>query len=428
VALEAREVRSGILAAGLIAAPLVILVALTAVTSSHDLAILGSDLETYRGYADSTLGGAVPYSDFRLEYPPLALLPMIVPALLAAPAGGDFTAYAGAFALVEGVLAEVAGWLLLRVAPRPIEALATWVVLVAITATSAAWRYDLWPSLLVLAALVATERGRPGLAGIALGAGTAMKLFPIAVVPILAVRAIAAGDRPELWRVLGGAVATLAAVAAGSWVVAGGDALQPLAYQLDRGLQLESVGAGLLLLGNAAGALPAEVVHRFGSLQVVAPGADAVATTSGLVQAALVTAACVLAFGAFRRDARAIGSVPVERTAEATVAVLAALLVGSKVFSIQYVLWILPLVPLLRPSQRVLGALVAVCSTLIYPVGYAGLWQLDPAMIVLLDVRNLLLVGFLAVLLIDLARGTAIASEGDVSRREPRRSPGGAPA
>jgi len=426
--LEATEVRSRILAAGLIAAPLVILVTLTALTSPHDLAVLGSDLETYRGYADSALGGAVPYSDFRLEYPPLALLPMVVPALLAAPAGGAFAAYAGAFALVEGVLAGIAGWLLLRVAPRPIEAIATWVVLVAITATSAAWRYDLWPSVLVLAALVATERGRPGLAGIALGAGTAMKLFPIAVVPILAVRAIAAGDRPELWRVLGGAVATLAAVAAGSWVVAGGDALQPLAYQLDRGLQLESVGAGLLLLGNAAGALPAEVVHRFGSLQVVAPGADAVATASGLVEAALVAGACVLAFGAFRRDVRAVGSVPVERTAEATVAVLAALLVGSKVFSIQYVLWMLPLVPLLRPSRRVLGALVAVCSTLVYPLGYAGLWQLDPAMIVVLDIRNLLLVGFLAVLLVDLARGTAIAPEGEVSRREPRRSPGGAPA
>lgn len=428
MALEARDVRSGMVAAGLIAAPLVILVALTVVTSPHDLAILGADLDTYRGYADRTLAGAVPYSDFSLEYPPLALVAMIVPALIAAPAGGGFTAYAGAFALVAGALAAVAGWLLLRTAARPIEALATWVLLVAIAATSAAWRYDLWPSVLVLAALVATERRRSGLAGIALGAGAAMKLFPIAVVPVLALRATASGDRPGLRRLLGGTAAALTAVAVGSWVVAGGDALQPLAYQLDRGLQLESVGAGLLLLGHAAGALPADVIHRFGSLQVEAPGADVLATASGLVQAALVTAACGLAFVAFRRDTRTVGSVPLDRTAEATVAVIAALLVGSKVFSIQYVLWMLPLVPLLRPSQRVLGTLVAVCSTLVYPVGYAGLWQLDPAMIVLLDVRNLLLVAFLAMLLVDLARGPANAPAGGVSRREPRRSPGGAPA
>ncbi len=136
----------------------------------------------------------------------------------------------------------------------------------------------------------------------------------------------------------------------------------------------------------------------------------------------------VVAAIAFRRDVRRTGSIPVERTAAATVAVLVALLVGSKVFSIQYIVWFLPLVPLLPVPQRWLAVAIAACSTLVYPIGYSGLWQLDPAMIVVLDIRNALLIAFLAWILLDLARRRASGVDESVRERRSRRSPGGAPA
>jgi hypothetical protein len=425
--------RSVTVVAALLVAPLVTVVVLTLASSGRELVVVGSDLETYRGYGERLLIGVAPYRGFALEYPPLALLPMTLPALvggaLAGPFGGGFSAYAFVFAAIQGLVAVAAGGLLYRNAPRPLGSVATWAVLVLVAAVSVAWRYDLWPAVLVLAAVVAADRGRPGLAGFALGAGAAMKLFPIVVVPILVARALATGDRPAARRVVGATVVTIGAVAAVSWVVAGTDAGQPLTYQLDRGLQLESVGAGLLLLGHAIGGLPVSVSHEYGSLQVVAPAAGTIAGLSAVVEIALVGLVAALAFVAFRRDVRRSGSVPLERTAEAAVAILAALLVGSKVFSIQYVVWILPLVPLLRLPQRALGIAIAACSTLIYPVGYAGLWQLDPAMIALLDIRNGLLVGLLVWTMADLARARTVPVEAArVSARGPRRSTGGAPA
>jgi Glycosyltransferase family 87 len=428
VAFEDRDRGRRLVTASLLIAPIAIVAALVLLTSRQQVSVFGSDLETYRGYAERLLAGTTPYRGFALEYPPLALIPMAVPAVVAALFGGGPDAYATAFAAVQAIVAMLAGWLILRVSPRPIGALATWAALVVAGAVSVAWRYDLWPAVTVLAAVVAAERGRPGLAGVALGLGTAMKLFPIVALPILVVRMVAVADRPGLWRLVGGTVVALAAVAVGVAFVAGADALQPLAYQLERGLQLESVGSGLLLLGHVAGGLPVSVSHEFGSLQLTAPGAEALAAASSFVEAALVVVVTLVAAAAFRRDVRLSGSIPLERTAEATVAVLLALLVGSKVFSIQYIVWFLPLVPLLRVPQRWFALAIAAWSALVYPLGYAGLWQLDPAMIVVLDIRNALLIAFLGWIMLDLARRRASSADESVRQRRSRRSPGGAPA
>ena len=178
MALETREGREKLVTASLLVAPLVVVVALTALTSRQELSTVASDLETYRGYAERLLAGATPYRGFALEYPPLALIPMAVPAIVADLFGGGPDTYAVAFATVQGLVAVLAGWLILRVAPRPIGALATWAVLVLAGAVSVAWRYDLWPAVTILAAVVATERGRPGLAGVALGIGDGDEAVP----------------------------------------------------------------------------------------------------------------------------------------------------------------------------------------------------------------------------------------------------------
>src|SRR5262245_47517151 len=41
-----------------------------------------SDVDIYRNYAAQALSGKMPYRDYSMEYPPLALLPMLLPALL----------------------------------------------------------------------------------------------------------------------------------------------------------------------------------------------------------------------------------------------------------------------------------------------------------------------------------------------------------
>jgi Glycosyltransferase family 87 len=392
-------------------APFAVLVGLMALTSEHDLRIAGTDLVVYAGYGERLLSGSIPYRGFSFEYPPLALVPMALP-VLASPFGApSFDTYAWLFTLVEAALAVLVGWLVGTVAERPIAARLSWAILVLAAAPSIAWRYDLWPATLVLVALVATERGRPGLAGVAIGVATLMKIFPIVVLPILAIRAIATDDRAGLARLVVGCAAVLGVIMAPTIALAGPDALQWLTYQLDRGLQIESVGAGLLLLLHAFAGQPLSIEVAFGSLQVVSPGSAAIVAATPLIELVVVGGVWAVAALRFRLEVARGGRVPLESLVGATAAVILAVLVTSKVFSVQYVVWFLPLVPLLSARQRWLGLAIAALSTVVYPLDYVALWQLDPAMTVVLNVRNVLLTILLAWLLVGLRRSRSSARE-----------------
>lgn len=383
-------------------APLGIVLVVIALTTGPAFSGVMSDLRVYFDDGGRLLGGAVPYRDFPLEYPPLALLPMTLPRL-AVPFGSPTEqVFAWSFALAEGCLAVVVGRLIAGIAHDPRRAVATWALVVAAAGASIAWRYDLWPAAMVLGALVAAERGRPGLAGVALGLGTMLKLFPVVVVPILAARSVALHDWTGLRRLLVGAALTIGLVTGVTFLAAGSDSFQWVAYALERGLQLESTGSGILLLLHVVADRPYALVYDFGTLQVAAPGADLLVAATPSVELLLVAAASALALRRFRRDAARLGAVPLASLATGIVAVLVALLVASKVFSVQYVVWFLPLVPFLPGRLRLAALAIAALSTLIYPLAYTPLWNLEPLMAVVLNVRNGLLVLFLASLAADL--------------------------
>jgi len=88
---------------------------------------------------------------------------------------------------------------------------------------------------------------------------------------------------------------------------------------------------------------------------------------------------------------------------------IAALLVGSKVLSVQYVIWLLPFVILLpRRMVWLLLALTAL-STAIYTTDYTGLLRLETPVIVALLVRNVLLAVIAAWPVVDLAPRRGVA-------------------
>jgi Glycosyltransferase family 87 len=402
--------------AGLIVAPLAILVAFVAIEPGRDLRIAGFDLGVYADYGSRLLAGSIPYRGFALEYPPLGLVPMSLP-LLVWPFGAEsFDTYAWLFTIAEGCLAVAVAWTLGAISDRPLAARATWLTLVFISGASIAWRYDLWPAALVLAALVATERGRPGLAGMAIGIGALMKIFPIVVLPVLALRAIAMRDLAGLGRLIAGCVAIVGVVLALTFAVAGGHALDWLTYQLDRGLQLESVGSGLLLLLHVVNGHPIAIDHSFGTLQVVSPGSDLLVAATPFVELLAVVAVWGATAVRFRLDTEREGRVPTASLVAGTTAVIVAVLVTSKVFSVQYVVWFMPLVPLLPPGQRWLSLAIAAFSAVIFPLLYAPLWQLEPAMTIVLDVRNGLLVILLGWLVAGLLARARAARTGDARR------------
>lgn len=391
----------------LLAAPIVVAVAVSLLTPRPAFSGMTGDLLVYFDDSGRLLGGAVPYAGFALEYPPLALLPMTLPRLAWPFGSPDPDAYQWLFALMEGCIGVIVGWFVARLAGGRVQTIALWAALAVAAGVSITWRYDMWPALAVLVAVAAADRDRPALAGVAIGVGTMLKLFPIVVLAILVARALALGDRRGVARLVLGAAATIAAVMGLAFVAAGPDSLGWLAYELDRGLQLESAGSGVLLLLHVVADHPFRIVRDFGTLQVDSPGADVVATASTAVELALVAGVGLVALVRFRREAADQGAVSFASLACAAVAILVALVASSKVFSIQYIVWFLPLVPFLPGRVRWLALAVTGLSTFIYPLEYFALWNLDPVMAVVLNVRNLLLFALLGWLVILLRRPSA---------------------
>lgn len=384
--------------AALLLAPLAIVLLVVALTPGPIYAGIMSDLRVYFDYSARLAGGAVPYGDFALEYPPLALVPMTLPRLLSPFGPPSDTVLVIGFAAMEGALAAAVGRLIARVSADPVRAVATWALIVLLAGGSIAWRYDLWPAAAVLVAFVAADRGRPGLAGAAIGVGTMLKLFPVVVLPILGAAAIARRDRAGLVRLVLGSAIVVGIVMGVSFVAAGPDSVGWLTYEIDRGLQLESTGSGILLLLHVFAGQPFALVLDFGTLQVIAAGADEIVAATPYLEAGLVGGVALAALVGFRRDVARLGHVPGETLAIAIVAAIVALIVSSKVFSAQYVVWFLPLLVFVPGRLRWLGLVTAGLSTLIYPLNYMLLWHLDPVMAVVLNVRNALLLVFMALL------------------------------
>jgi len=382
-------------------APVGLLVLIVGLTPEPSRLSFAGDLVIYHGYGARLLQGSIPYLDYHVEYPPLALVPMTLP-LLATPAGGiGEVEYVWRFTVIEGALVIVAGWLIFGATGRSRSALALWAVLVALAWPSVALRYDLWAVLSVLVAVLVVER-RPGAAGLALGIGTMLKLYPIALLPILAAWAIARRDGAGLARLVVGCLVVGVLVLGVAWALAGPASLQWLVYQQERGLQIESLGAGLLLGLHLVSGQPIDVGIAYGSVQIETIGSDLLAAASPFALVGLLGLVTVIAFRRFRSDQARLSRVPTSSVVLGSVAAIAAILVGSKVLSVQYVIWLLPFVPLLPVRLRWLSLAITALSTAIYTIDYQALMHLEAPWILTLVARNLLLAGLLAWLLVEL--------------------------
>jgi len=195
-------------------------------------------------------------------------------------------------------------------------------------------------------------------------------------------------------------------------VLAGPASLGWLLYQQERGLQIESVGAGLLLGLHLLAGQPLEVAYAFGSVQVRAPGSELLVAASPVALAVLLGVVTAVAALRFRWDHARLGRVPSSSVHLASAAAIAALLVGSKVLSVQYVIWLLPFAVFLPRRMGWLLLAVTALSTAIYTTDYTGLWRLEAPVIVALLVRNVLLAVTAAWLVVETGTRREVARDG----------------
>jgi hypothetical protein len=329
------------------------------------------DWPTYRNYGDAIVHhGLVPYRDFAVEYPPGALPVFALPSFV-----GD---YASSFAW----LMAACGVALVVVVAAIRRGAAFYVALAPVLAGSLILsRFDLWPALLAAAALAALLREHHRLGWALLGAAVAAKLWPLVLVPLALVWS---ARRCRASAALAG-LAVAAAAFVPFALVAPHGLWSSLSGQASRPLQIESLGAAILTTFGHP-----RIVTTHGSQNVAGHGL--VATAFSVLQVAVLVALWI----AFAR-----GPATRERFLRYVAACVCAFVAFGKVLSPQFLLWLIPLVPLVA-GRRGAGAVALLTASLLltqvwFPQrywDYAGSFHL--AWVVLL--RDLVLVGLLSLL------------------------------
>ena len=356
-----------------------------------------TDIALYQTYGERLAGGLVPYRDFGFEYPPGALPAIVLPALVTGTVHAYRIAFVAELALVGVVAVLLLDAVLRRLElPRRERILSLAVVALAplLLGGVILTRFDLVPAALVLAALALAVAGRRRAAALVVGVGAAVKLYPALLLPPLAIDAWRRGGRRELAIVLGLAVAPVGLAYIAFFALAPDGVLDSLGRQIGRPLQIESVGAGLLLALHQAFGMGLGWTSGSGSQNLTGTGAGVLAALQGVVQVVAV----VLVWVAYAR-----GPSTAERLVRYGAASVVAFVALSKVLSPQFLVWLVLLVPLVGgPRRRTALALTAVACALTAVWFPARYWDLvrdfDPLVSWLVLLRGLVLLGLLAAL------------------------------
>jgi hypothetical protein len=373
------------------------------------------DTPVYQRYGNAIADGKVPYRDFGVEYPPGALPVFALPGL-AEPGRNQqvSTGFRRSFETLMwlcGAATLAAMAVILRALRR--SAVNVWAALCfaavapLLLGSVILSRFDLWPTALVAVALAALVSGRLRLGHALLGLGVTAKLYPVVLVPLGVAFVWKRAGRREALVCLGLVLGVIAAVFMPFLILSPDGVWHSLRVQLTRPLQVESLGSAVLLVGHHLFGLGVTGETSHGSQNLDGNAASWVAIASTMLQAG----ALIWIWSAFARsrgDAEAL--------VRSTAAALCAFIAFGKVLSPQFLIWLIPVVPLVR-GRRGLGASVLLASALLltqlwFPFRYFRLaLHFEQGLSWLLLARDLTLVALVAVLVVSWRRTAAIRPE-----------------
>jgi hypothetical protein len=182
-----------------------------------------------------------------------------------------------------------------------------------------------------------------------------------------------------------------------------------LSYHSLRGLQVESLPAGLIMLAFRSKLTTAEIAFNYGALHIASPWSPVMLILLPFAFVAVFSVVVVSAWGRFREECAASASrrASAETLVAYVFAALLAFIATNKVFSPQYIIWLLPFAPLLRPRQALLFLAIAVLTITVFPFDYNQLLAMQKLPVVLLNVRNLLVIVLLGWLVVERAPASA---------------------
>lgn len=314
----------------------------------------------YQRYVEEWFGGAIPYRDVPIEYPPGALL------VFASAKLTGISDYRVAFGQIIRIYVSVLGAGIFLMAGRLFEGrrntwlsanvVITFCLVLYISGILIHRRFDIVPAGLVLWAVVAHS---PWFAGALLGLATIIKIWPAALVPAWMVwhasrHRDGEGKRSAL-KVALAAVGAVAAVFVPFWLMAGSAIFYFIHYHAERGLEFESSWALAIMSLNKIRGLPSLVAYHHHSDHLIDSSWNVLWQRLSL----LITSVVVI-WPALKLW-RAGSDLNRRLLVFASAATIAGFMLTNRVFSPQFVFWIIPVASLSCWLMRGTSRWVALC-------------------------------------------------------------------
>lgn len=384
-------------------------------------------------YAGDFATGKLPYRDFPVEYPPLALVLMLLPALPLLPFSGiaprpdanphplhpdlvRYGAYGISFGIMILALDALTLWLVLRVARRwtlgdANGGLAGLMYVALVFACGALLqKFDLAVGTLCLLAVVDLLQRRDGCAWAWLALATLAKGFPILIVPLFGLWRVR-GTTVD-WRAIGRGIsggAFVGLVVLGPVLIVGGfgPVIQSVTYHTARGTEIESVIAAVVL---AVAWLPGlHVYTTFNRADLSRDVHSVLAGPLGTFGLVLLAFLALWVYALLWRDERFAprfgkGASPTQamRLLSAATALLLFFTLCFRALPVHYLLAILPLVAVVRVPRGQRAWIAWLAASLILSQIVITFWHhvvaLEPGFDLILIIRNVALVAACVVL------------------------------
>jgi hypothetical protein len=340
--------------------------------------------------AQAIKDGDLPYRDQEIEYPPLSIPVLIAPAYFDDSTQGFVDGFMWEMLAFDLAIIALLALALPGDARRVLAAIGIYTAgVVALSGVVldrslidygplALDRFDLVPTLFVLAAVLARDRGRSAAWSGLLSVGVAVKAFPLLLYP-----ALLRGERNLRRVIVAGAIPLLLCAAA--VIVMGDEFGSAIGYHTERTLQVESLGASVFEVAHLLGASGIATAVGHGGFEISASGA----TAARWISVALGVAGYLwLVWAGWRSRATNF---------ELVSALLAVLVVFAPVLSPQFLLWLLPVSACAYGLGREnLVLLAAIVLTQVELQNYDGVDDLSGSFVWPVAARNVLLLIYLA--------------------------------
>jgi len=367
----------------------------------HNSSLTGDVAEFFK-YSSKIVHGSLPYRDFAVEYPPLALVCFTIPRLVAS----TLSAYHWAFSVEILVFDLIALFLLSKLSRglgiNQITTLVIYTLLLTGIGPLLIYRFDLIPAVMVLACLYAFSRGKYGLAWAILALGAMTKIYPIVIAPIFLIYELSQHRYKEVLREIGLFALIAEIIIAPGFFISPAGFINSFLIHMHRGLQLESTYSSCILLLQNLGLTKVYIESAgplIASMDVISPAAGFLSEIAWFV---MVIALILIYWLFYRRCSNKTGDISPNTRPDMVniiyysfLAILMFIISGN-VFSPQYLIWFFPIAPLVvRRWKNVLWLALIMVSILTYyefPLHYSLLEKGNHLLVYILLSRNILLV------------------------------------